>query len=109
MARISNSAELKASIRELEMRTKRQEQVLKDNARSTAKSLKPVNLLRIGVNNVRKAANTPDIRTTALNTVIGLAAGSITRKIVVGKSGNIFKRTLGAAVQTWITKMIYRN
>ncbi len=109
MKKISNKAELKASIAELELKTKRQEELLKINAKSTAKTFRPVNLLRIGVNTFKRASTTPDIRTTALNTFVGLTAGFLTRKIVVGKSRNIFKKTLGAAVQAGITRLIYKN
>ena len=109
MRKISSEADLKASIKELEMVTKRQEEALKTNAKSSAKNLNPVNLLRLGVNKVAVASATPDIKTTALNTFIGLAAGYITRKVVVGKSRNIFRRTLGAALQAAIIRMFYRK
>ena len=57
----------------------------------------------------RKVALTRDIRSMAINTFIGLAAGYLTRKFVVRNSSNIFKRTLGVAVQSGITKMVYRK
>lgn len=106
MRKISNAAELKASIRELELRTLRQEQAIKENTQSTAKSLRPTNLLKIGVKNFRM---TPDMKTTALNTFIGLLAGTITRKLVIGKNPNILKRTLGSALQAGITRYIYKK
>jgi hypothetical protein len=109
MLKISNAAELKASIRELELKTQRQEQALKDNARSTARSFKPVNLLKIALVNAKKVAETRDIRSTALSTLIGLGSGYITRKLVVGKSRNIFRRTLGTAVQAALTKFVFRK
>jgi hypothetical protein len=109
MHKISNAAELKATIRELELKTQRQEQALKENARSTAKSFAPVNLIRTGLINAKEVAQTRDIRATALNTLIGLGAGYITRKFVVGKSRNIFRKTLGTAVQAGITKYIFKK
>lgn len=109
MSKISNEAELKAKIRELELKTTQQEKALKENARSTAQSFQPANLVRVGLMNVKKVAATRDIRSTALNTFVGLAAGYLTRKIVIGKKGNIFKRTLGVAVQAAITKMVFRK
>jgi len=109
MLKISNAAELKASIRELELKTQRQEQALKDNARSTVRSFRPVNLLKIALVNAKKIAETRDIRTTALTTLIGLGSGYITRKIVVGKSRNIFRRTLATAVQAALTKFVFKR
>ncbi len=106
MQKISNASELKAYIRELEIKTIRQEQALKDNAKSTVKGFKPLNLLRMGIS---KASSTPDIKSSAVTTFIGLAAGFISRKFVVGKSKNIFKRTLGAAIQAGITKYLFKR
>lgn len=109
MRKISTTAELQASIRELELKTKQQEQALKSDARSTVKSLRPVNLVRVGLTGAKKVAATRDIRSLAFDTFVGMAAGYLTRKIVIGKSTNIFKRTIGAALQAAIIKMIYRN
>jgi hypothetical protein len=109
MRKISSAADLKATIQELEIITQRQEEALKLNAKSTVKDLKPVNLIRMGVNQVAEASSKQDIRSTAINTFIGLAAGMLTRKLVVGKSTNIFKRTLGAALQAAIIRLFYRK
>ncbi len=109
MATISNEAELKATIRELELKTMQQEKAIKENATSTAQSFKPANLVKIGLANAQKVAMSRDVREVAVNTFIGFAAGYITKKIVVGKNSNILRRTLGVVVQTAITKMIYRK
>lgn len=109
MGKISNEAELKASIRELELKTALQERALKENARSTAKSFQPANLLKVGLFNAQKVAMSRDVRSVALNTFIGFAAGYVTRKFIIGKNSNIFKRTLGVVVQTAITKMVYKK
>jgi hypothetical protein len=109
MSKISNEAELKASIRELELKTQQQEKALKDNVKSTAKSFKPANLVKIGLENAQEVAMSRDIRAVALNTFIGLAAGYITRRFIVGRRSNIFKRTLAAVVQTAITKIVYKK
>ena len=110
MHKISSSEELKKSIAELEMRSKRQEAVLKEGLKSTGQSikqtLKPANLLKSGMETVR---HTPNIKTMAINTFIGLAAGYITRRFIVGKSKNILKKTLGLAVQAGITKMVHNK
>ena len=106
MRKISTTAELKASIRELELKTERQEQALRENARAVGQSFKPMNLLKLAVG---KFTSSPDMKTTAVNTFIGLAVGYVTRKLVVGKSRNILKRTLGAAVQAGLTKFIHKR
>lgn len=107
MQKISNTAELKASIRELELKTQRQESVLKSDAKATAGSFKPANLLKTGVQQLRNT--TPDMKTMAINTFVGLAAGAITRKLVMGRNPGILRRTLGAVVQAGITRFIYKS
>ncbi len=109
MAKISNEAELKATIRELELKTTQQEKVLKENAKSTMHSFQPSNLVKVGLINAQKVAISRDVRSVALNTFIGFAVGYITKKLIVGRKSNIFKRTLGVVVQTALTKMVYRN
>ncbi len=109
MANISNEAELKASIRELELKTTQQEKAIKENAKSTAQSFKPANLVKIGLINAQQVAMSRDVRAVALNTFIGFAAGYVTRKFVVGNNPNILRRTLGVVVQTAITKMVYKK
>ncbi len=109
MGNISNEAELKAAIRELELKTTQQEKALKENARATADSLKPANLLKVGLINLKKVAVTRDLRSIVINTFVGLAAGYITRKFFVSKTNNILKRTAGAAVQAAVTKMVFRQ
>ena len=109
MGNISNEAELKASIRELELKTALQETALKENARSTAKSFHPANLVKIGLVSAQKIAMSRDIRSVAFNTFVGFAAGYVSRKLVIGKNRNIFSRTLGVVVQTAITKLIYKK
>ena len=109
MAKISNEAELKASIRELELKTVQQEKALKDNLKATVHSFRPTNLVRLGLKNAKKVAATRDIRSTAVNTFVGLAAGYLTRRFFIGKTSNIFKRTAAAAVQAAVTKMVFRK
>lgn len=110
MHKVDSVADLKKQIAELEIRSKRQEETLKEGLKATGESikqtLKPANLLKSGLETVR---DTPSIKTIALNTFIGLAAGYITRKLVVGKSHNVIRKTLGVIVQAGITKMVHNK
>ena len=110
MQKITSAEQLKQSIRELELRTKQQELAMKDSLKSTGQSIKhtltPGNLIKAGIKSVR---HTPSMKSAAINTFIGLAAGFLTRRLIVGKSTSILKRTLGAAVQAGITRLIYKK
>ena len=108
--KITSAADLKQSIKELEARTKRQEEFMKEELKSTAQSIKhsitPGNVVKAGINSLR---HTPGMKTVAINTFIGLAAGYLTRRFIVGKSTSILKRTLGAAVQAGITRLVHKK
>ena len=110
MQKITSAEQLKQSIRELEKRTKLQEMAIKDGLKSTGESIKesikPGNLLKAGINSIR---HTPGMKTVAINTFVGLAAGFLTRRFIIGKSTSILKRTLGAAIQAGITKLVYNK
>jgi hypothetical protein len=108
--KITSAADLKQSIKELEARTRRQEEMMKEEVKATVQSVKqkitPSNIVRAGINSVR---HTPGMKTVAINTFIGLAAGYLTKRFVIGKSTSILKRTLGAAVQAGITRLVHKK
>jgi hypothetical protein len=110
MQKVNSGDDLKKQIAELEIRSKRQEAALKESLRSTGESikqtLKPANLLKTGLDTVR---HTPSIKTIALNTVIGLVAGYVTKRFVVGKSRSMIRKALGVIVQATITKMVHNK
>ena len=110
MHKVNSVADLKKQIAELEIRSKRQEEALKEGLKSTGESikqtLKPANLIKSGLETVR---HTPSIKTIAINTFIGLAAGYISRRFIVGKSHSIIRKTLGVIVQAGITKMVHSS
>jgi len=110
MQKVNSVDDLKKQIAELEIRSKRQEAALKESLRSTGESikqtLKPANLLKTGLDTVR---DTPSIKTVAINTVIGLAAGYVTRRLVIGRSPNMIRKALGVIVQATITKMVHNK
>jgi len=110
MHRVNSVDDLKKQIAELEIRSKRQEEALKEGLKSTGESikqtLKPANLIKSGLETVR---HTPSIKTIAINTFIGLAAGYISRRFIVGKSHSIIRKTLGVIVQAGITKMVHNK
>jgi hypothetical protein len=110
MHKVNSVADLKKQIAELEIRSKRQEEALKEGLKSTGESikqtLKPANLIKSGLDTVR---HTPSIKTIAINTFIGLVAGYISRRFIVGKSHSVIRKTLGVIVQAGITKMVHNK
>jgi hypothetical protein len=103
---ITTSTELKDAIKLLEDRQSIQGAVLKEQFFEVIESIRPVNLIRSTFNQV---ASSPDLLGGLLSTTVGLAAGYISNKTLVGSSANLFKKLLGTVLQFGITTMIVKN
>jgi hypothetical protein len=106
MQNITTSTELKDAIKLLEDRYVIQGAVLKEQFFEVIESIKPVNIIRSTFNQV---ASSPDLLGGLLSTTVGLAAGYISNKTLVGSSASLFKKLLGTVLQFGITTMIVKN
>ena len=102
----SASAILKNEIELLEVEKAFQEQLLKEQFYATYESLKPVNLLRSTISEV---ASSPYLIDNVISTVVGLATGYLSKKIIVGASGNIFRKLLGFVTQLGVTNSVAQH
>ena len=101
--KIAPKETLSARIRELELLEEQQMQELKGSLSDLGDSVNPVNLFR---NAMHSVVTTPGLRTTAIDTAVSLGAGFLSRKLVVRKSGNIFRKIAGTAVQFLVTNLV---
>jgi hypothetical protein len=106
MQNITSSTELKNAIILMEEQQAVQGLVLKEQFFAIVESIKPVNLIRSTFNQV---TSSPDLLGGLLSTTLGLAAGYISNKTLVGSSANLFKKLLGTVLQFGITTMIVKN
>ncbi len=106
MQKITSTYELRDAIQQLELQRIEQKQLLKEQIHLTRESLRPINLIKDGVSNI---LNSPNLIGNTLNTVVGLTAGTLTKKIVVGASGNLLKKFFGSILQVGITTLIAKN
>ena len=102
----SSSVLLKNEIQLLEVEKAFQKQLLKEQFYATYESLKPVNLLRSTISEV---ASSPYLIDNILGTAVGLATGYLSKKIVVGGSGNIFRKLLGFMMQLSVTNTVAQH
>lgn len=105
MRKVSDLKELEHRIEELEKLREIQKQELQANFRQVAHELSPATIIRKGV---REIVSEPGIRATAMDTAIGSGLGFLGRKLFVGRSGNIFKKLAGSAIQ-FIVANVVRN
>jgi len=103
---VSSRKDLETRILELEKIQARQVLELKRSAVDIVESLTPANIIKSALKNV---AQSPDIRTSVINTAIGIGAGFLGNKLIVGKSSNIFKRIIGSTLQFGITNFIRKK
>jgi hypothetical protein len=106
MQNITSSTELKNAIILMEEQQAVQGLVLKEHFFAMVESIKPVNLIRSTFNQVTSSS---DLLGGLLSTTLGLAAGYVSNKTLVGSSANLFKKLLGTVLQFGITTMIVKN
>lgn len=76
---------------------------LKRQLNLTYESVKPVNILKESLADFN---NTPEVKTNVLQSILSIAGGYLSKKVVMGKSNSIFKKALGYVVQYGLTKFI---
>jgi len=106
MQNITSSAELKNAIRILEIEQTVNGQLLKDQLYLTCESLKPANILK---NTLKDITSSPNLIDNILGTAMGLITGYFSRKIVIGTSGNIFRKLFGSIVQIGVTDVVSQH
>ncbi len=106
MEKIPAIEKLKATILLLELQQAREEILLKEQFKTTYESLKPANLIK---NTLHELTAAPDFKGNILNTGLSLAAGYLSKKMVVGETHNPIKQILGTLLQVGITSLVSRN
>lgn len=103
---IANTTDLATAIKRLERRRMIMEEGLKDDFHNILESLKPTNILKNTLHEVRES--TP-LKHNLIKIAIGLGAGYFSRKMIIGQSAGIVKKVLGTALQYGITNFIARK
>ena len=103
---INNAADLKIAIERLENQNLIQKNVITEQFNNTLESLKPMNLLKSSFSKVTK---TPGLVENIINATVGLGAGLLSKKILIGKSTGILKKLLGNAVEFGVAGLITKN
>ena len=102
----SHSAILHDEIQNLEIRLAYEEQLLKDEFFNTYERLKPVNLLK---STIRTLFTSPRLTDDIIGTAVGLTTGYLSKKIVIGTSGNVIRKLLGLLLQVGVTSAVSKH
>lgn len=106
MENITSIAELKKAIQLLEMEQAITRQLLIDQFLLTYESLKPVNILK---NTLKDISSSPYLIENIIGTALGLGTGYLSKKIIVGASGNIIRKIFGSVLQFGVTNLVAKH
>ena len=106
MKKIKNAEELKDVIAELEKKKDIDEASMKYQFQETYESYKPSNILK---NTLSEVSASPKFRHNLLNVALGLGAGYLSRRLMVGRQAGLLKRVIGTAVQFGVTTLIAKK
>jgi len=104
--RITNATQLNEAIALMQAEEKIKKEALVDQFRSTVENLKPANMIKQVLN---KVINFKDITDEVIDSSIGRGAGILSKKILVGKPSNIFKRIFGTIVELTVANAVAKN
>lgn len=106
MKTITTQAELKVEIALLEIKHANNAIALREQFELMYESLRPINLIK---STVEDLTSSPDFRGHLINSTIGLGAGYLTKKVIVGATHNPIKQILGTLLQVGITSIVAKN
>lgn len=106
MEKIVTVTALREKITALEVSRTTQENALKQEFQNAFEQLKPANLLSKGVKNI---ASSPGFKQTVVSTALSVAAGYLSKKVLVGDTDNPFKKILGQLLQAGVTTGLIKN
>jgi len=103
MDKITSINGLRDAIQILEGEQAVKRQQLKEQFLLTYESLRPINLIK---STIKDITSSTDLIDNVLGTVVGLTTGFLSRKIYVGRSGNIIRNLLGSLLQYGVTNIV---
>ncbi len=106
MNKITNVLELRTSIQALEVKQAEEGKLLKEQFKVTYESMKPANLIK---NTLRDLTSDPSLKGDLFNTTLGLAAGFLSKKIIIGSTHNPLKQVAGTLLQMGISSLVAKN
>lgn len=106
MKKINESEVLKEAIQLLKLKQANELLQLKDQYHYTIERLKPVTLIK---NLFTDLTTSPGIKRNLIQNVIGMTAGYLTKKVLVGSTHNPIKRIFGTLLQFVVTNVTTKH
>lgn len=106
MEKITSLVGLKESIILLEIQQAYEGQLLKEQFKTTYQNLRPVNLIK---NTFKELVSAPDFKGNLVDTALSVAAGYLSKKVMIGSTINPIKQLLGTVLQIGVTGIVAKN
>ena len=106
MNKITSIAELKESINQLEIKQAHEKVLLVEEVKTTYENLKPINLIKNKLNSFLKET---DLKENILDATMSIAAGYLSKKVIIGATHNPLKQLFGTLLQVGVTSLVSKN
>ncbi|MFV5687930.1 hypothetical protein ACM55M_04830 [Flavobacterium sp. ZT3R25] len=106
MEKINQTNLLNETIIQLENRQTLEFYALKEQFKITYESVKPLNLIKSAFTEM---TTSPNLKGNVVNNIVGMAAGYLTKKVLVGSTHNPFKKILGTLLQFVVTNVATKH
>jgi hypothetical protein len=106
MENMTSTDRLKKAIELLEAEQADKLQQLKGAFYTAYGRLKPVNLVKTTLNDI---TSSPHLVDNIIGTVLGLATGYFSKRLVIGASVSRYRKLIGAVMQFGVTNVIAKN
>jgi hypothetical protein len=103
MAVYRSQLQLKQAITDLEVKQKMEWTLLVNEFNATYRSFKPINIVKSTLADV---VNLPDLKQRLISTGIGLLAGYLSKKVVLGDPKNPVSKVIGAVLQFGVSSLV---
>lgn len=106
MQKITSVVELRNAISLLEKKKADDSLILKQDIHNALESLKPVNIIKSTFTDL---ASSQEVRDNILSTALGMTAGFLSKRLIVGATNNPFKKMFGSIIQMGISKIVSKK
>ncbi|HYM92550.1 MAG TPA: hypothetical protein VET23_00275 [Chitinophagaceae bacterium] len=106
MQKITNAADLKIAIQQLEDKQAREWSLLKQEFLTTSEGLQPVTIIK---NTFKELIAGVGAKTNNINTAIGLTTGIVAWNFMTGKTNNLLRKFLGVVAEMAVVTKVVEN
>lgn len=103
---IKSADDLRTAIRLLEERQQLEKDQLVSDFHGLTESMKPMNLLK---SSIHKITSKPGLMGSVINASVGIGAGLLSKKLLIGPSTGIVKKIAGNAIKLGVAGLINKK